>query len=195
MPTVFSHPAPLLAVGLAFGGRIISLRLLVAALLCAIMPDFDVISFKLGIAYGDTLGHRGASHSLTLAFFVGLLGFIFAPWLHAKRAVAFLLLSGAVVSHIFLDAMTSGGLGVAWFWPFDNGRYFFPWRPIKVSPLGINNFINGRGVAVLLSELKWIWLPFFSVAILAAVGRKCWKHWSGKGSGKGSGKKPDKRAG
>jgi hypothetical protein len=26
--------------------------------------------------------------------------------------------------------MTNGGLGVAFFSPFDNGRYFLPWRPI-----------------------------------------------------------------
>lgn len=175
MPTIFSHPAPVLAAGLAFGARIISLRLLVAAVFCAILPDFDVIGFKLGIAYGDVLGHRGASHSLALALSLGVMGFILAPWLRAKRWVAFFVLSGAVVSHIFLDAMTSGGLGVAWFWPLDNTRYFFPWRPIRVSPLALNSFFSGRGVVVLLSEFKWIWLPFFSAAIVVAIIRKCWK--------------------
>ena len=180
MPTIFSHPVPMLAAGAAFGGRIISARLLVAGIFCAILPDLDVIGFKLGIAYGDALGHRGASHSLALAFFMGVLGFIFAPWLRAKRLVAFLVLSAAVVSHISLDAMTSGGLGVAWFWPLDNTRYFFSWRPIRVSPLGIKNFVSGRGVAVLLSEFRWVWLPFFSAAIVVAVGRKCWKHWPGR---------------
>ena len=146
------------------------------AVFCSILPDFDVIGFKLGIAYGDSLGHRGASHSLALALVVGIIGFAVAPCLRAKRLVAFLLLSGAVVCHILLDAMTSGGLGVAWFWPLDNTRHFFSWRPIRVSLLALKSFVSQRGVIVLLSELKWIWLPFFSAAIVAVVLGKCWKH-------------------
>ena len=27
-----------------------------------------------------------------------------------------------------------GGLGVAFFSPFSNARYFLPWRPIRVAP-------------------------------------------------------------
>ena len=172
MPTIFSHPVPMLAAGLALGGGVISVRLLVAAVFCAILPDFDVISFKLGIAYGDALGHRGASHSLALALAVGGLGFIFAPWLHARRVVAFLVLSAALASHILLDAMTSGGLGVAWLWPLDNTRHFLPWRPIRVSPLGFKNFMGARGVAVLLSEFRWVWLPLFGTGLVVFAGRK-----------------------
>jgi inner membrane protein len=58
-----------------------------------------------------------------------------------------------------LDALTTGGKGVAFFAPFDNTRYFFPWQVIKVSPIGVKNFFSDRGVAVLLSELKWIGIP------------------------------------
>ena len=36
--------------------------------------------------------------------------------------------------HGLLDAMTDGGLGVAFFSPFDNRRYFLPWTPIRVIP-------------------------------------------------------------
>src|SRR5579872_845956 len=43
-------------------------------------------------------------------------------------------------SHGVLDAMTDGGLGIAFFAPFDNTRYFFPFRPIKVSPIGFSFF-------------------------------------------------------
>jgi inner membrane protein len=62
--------------------------------------------------------------------------------------------------------MTDGGLGVAFFAPFTNSRYFFRWTPIRVSPIGISNFLSARGLAVVRSELLWIWLP---TVVLAAV--------------------------
>jgi inner membrane protein len=73
------------------------------------------------------------------------------------RLLLFLFL--ATASHGVLDAMTTGGLGVAFFAPFDAGRYFLPWRPIEVSPLGVGRFLGARGVRVLASEALWVWLP------------------------------------
>lgn len=172
MPTVFTHPAPVLAAGFALGQNVISLRLLLAGLICSILPDLDVVTFKLGIAYADTWGHRGASHSLLFALGAGVFGFLAAPLLKSKRKTAFLLLSGAVAMHILLDAMTSGGLGVAFFWPWDETRYFLPWRPIRVSPLALDKFFSTRGAQVILSELKWVWLPFFSLALVIFLTRK-----------------------
>lgn len=64
----------------------------------------------------------------------------------------------ATASHGFLDAMTNGGLGVAFFSPFNNVRYFLPWRPIRVSPIGVTRFFSHRGLEVVQSELLWIWL-------------------------------------
>jgi inner membrane protein len=59
-------------------------------------------------------------------------------------------------------------LGVAWLWPFENGRYFFPWRPIAVPPIGIRAFFSPWGWAVLKSELLWIWMPS---ALVFGLGR------------------------
>ena len=67
------------------------------------------------------------------------------------------------------DAMTTGGLGVAFFSPFDNSRYFFPWRPIKVSPIGIGKFFTMRGIQVLKSELLWIGLPSIVFITIANI--------------------------
>jgi len=58
-----------------------------------------------------------------------------------------------------LDAMTNGGLGIAFFWPFDQGRYFLPFRPLVVPPIGIHSFFSEWGVRVLMSELLWIFIP------------------------------------
>jgi hypothetical protein len=41
--------------------------------------------------------------------------------------------------------MTDGGLGAAFFAPFDNKRYFLPWRPIQVSPISVHRFFTPRG--------------------------------------------------
>jgi inner membrane protein len=172
MPTVLSHPAPILALGAGLGFARLPPRLLLAAVFCAIAPDFDVIGLRLGVNYGDLWGHRGFSHSLGFAFGCGLLGFLAAPGLHCRRWLAFILLFGAVASHIALDAATSGGLGVAAFWPFSENRYFFPWRPIRVSPLSLRVFLGPAGAETLLAELRWIWLPCLALVLLLRLGFK-----------------------
>lgn len=55
--------------------------------------------------------------------------------------------------------MTNGGLGVAFLAPFSAERYFFGWRPMLVSPIGIHRFFSERGLAVLQSEIVWVWIP------------------------------------
>ena len=62
-------------------------------------------------------------------------------------------------SHLILDAMTDGGLGVAFFSPLGNKRYFFPWRPIVASPLSIKYFFSSAGWTVLKSEFLYIIFP------------------------------------
>ncbi|MDR1661124.1 MAG: metal-dependent hydrolase [Azoarcus sp.] len=167
MPTIITHAAPVLALGAALGFRRIPRRLFWAAAFCALLPDFDVIGFRLGVDYADLFGHRGFSHSLLFAAICAALAWGAAPFLRCRRWLAFVLVFAAVASHIALDAATSGGLGVAAFWPFSGERYFFPWRPIRVSPLSLRAFMGGRGLSVLLSELLWVWLPCLTLAIAA----------------------------
>ena len=167
MPTLFSHPAPVLCFGLALNRGFISWRLLAAALVLSVLPDMDVIGFKFGVYYANILGHRGLSHSLAFAVGMGAVAFLAAPWLHARRLTAFLVCTGAVTTHIALDALTNGGLGVAVLWPFSEARHFFPWQPIEVSPFAPRHFLTARGARVLLSEWQWVWLP--SLAMLCAI--------------------------
>jgi inner membrane protein len=72
-------------------------------------------------------------------------------------------------SHGMLDAITNGGLGVAFFAPFDNSRHFFSWRPVLVSPIGIVPFFSRYGLDVLISELVWIWLPVGASVLIAKI--------------------------
>ena len=55
------------------------------------------------------------------------------------------------VSHGMLDTLTDGGLGIALFWPFSNRRYFVPWTPIPVAPIGARMF-TARGLRVVMIE-------------------------------------------
>ena len=138
MPTVFSHPAPFVCLGLACG-RLLSARLLLAGIVCSLLPDADALAFRFNIPYASILGHRGLSHSLAFALALGLAAALIAPLLRSGRKTAFVVCAGAALSHILLDAMTDGGLGVAAFWPFSEARYFLPWRPIAVSPLALRH--------------------------------------------------------
>jgi inner membrane protein len=85
-------------------------------------------------------------------------------------AFAFVFVSAS--SHGFLDAMTTGGLGVAFFSPFSNARYFLPWRVILVSPIGVESFFSMRGFRVLKSELLWVWSPSGAVALVGLAVRR-----------------------
>lgn len=176
MPTIFTHPVPVTAVALGIGTQVIPLRLLAAGIICALLPDIDVISFQWGISYANILGHRGFSHSLAFAFIAGGVGALIAPWLHSGRRTAFWVMGGALLSHIVLDAMTNGGLGVAFFWPMSTTRYFLPWRPIQVSPFSLQALFSERGLSILRSEFFAVWVPclFFMFGAWAgrAAGRK-----------------------
>ena len=85
----------------------------------------------------------------------------------ASAVRLFVWFTVVTASHGLLDAMTNGGRGIGFFAPFSNHRYFFPWRPIQVSPIGAG-FFSPRGLLVLASESVWIWLPS---AIIAASAR------------------------
>jgi inner membrane protein len=159
MPTVFTHavvglglarvftaqPEPALYYGLAAG--------------LAMLPDLDVLAFSFGIPYGALFGHRGFSHSICCALVVSLpvallaCGACAMPWW-----LLWVILFGIMASHGLLDAITNGGMGIALLSPFDPTRYFFPWRPVQVSLIGMG-FFSRWGLRALLSEVLWLWLP------------------------------------
>ena len=123
------------------------------------LPDVDVIAFRFGVPYAAEMGHRGFTHSLAFAALVSLIGAASHRVLETRLRTAFLFLLAATASHAILDAFTDGGLGVALLWPFSSERYFAPFRPIHVAPLRLTRLLSGRGAAVLVSELRTVWLP------------------------------------
>jgi inner membrane protein len=176
MASAFGHACAALGIGKIYSGKRLPILFWILSIICAIIPDADVIGFKFHIAYGSTFGHRGFTHSIVFAL---IMGFI-ASWIlmkltsfekkHRWKLVLYFFI--VTLSHPLLDACTNGGLGVAFFSPFSNERFFFPFHPIQVSPIQVNSFFSDWGLKVLLSEFIWIGLPTMVVVMIASVARK-----------------------
>ena len=168
MPTVPTHAAVAVSLGTLFPCARVPRRWWIVGAALAVVPDLDVIGFGFGIHYGDLLGHRGLTHALIFAALLALLGSRCAIE-GGRKATVFTYLFVAAASHGVLDAFTNGGLGVAFFAPFVGRRYFFPVRPIEVSPIGVTGFFENGGAAVLLSELAWVGLPAVAAAAIGVI--------------------------
>ncbi len=169
MASAFGHAIAAIAIGSPFQKTIRSPKFWILGILCSILPDIDVIGFHYGIAYGHPMGHRGFTHSILFAILLSTV-LSFVCFTASRRSAKTFFYIGlylflCTLSHSLLDAMTSGGMGVGFFIPFDNVRYFFPFRPILVSPISISSFLGEWGKRVLLSELLWIGLPSVIVTI------------------------------
>ena len=175
MPTVFSHALVAVAAGHTSINKPQPARFWILAVGCSLLPDADVLGLWLGIPYAHPLGHRGFFHSpffgIMTGLFVTLCFFKATPVLSPDwwRYVVFFSLVTA--SHGVLDALTNGGLGIALLAPFDNQRYFLPWRPIQVSPIGLRGFFTEYGLTALKSEMLWIWIPLLGAGGLVLLWR------------------------
>ena len=154
MPTVFTHALVGAAVAGASPKATQRTRLVLLCAFVAVLPDADVLAFSLGIPYAHPLGHRGLSHSIPFALAAG--------WALSRVAFrhdpnrAWLAIAAAMASHGLLDAFTNGGLGIGLLLPFWDARFFFPWRPLEVSPIGASNFFAGDALRVLASEARFV---------------------------------------
>jgi inner membrane protein len=117
----------------------------------SLLPDADVVGFRFGVAYGDPWGHRGATHSFAFAVVVSLVAFLFAKAARFDARRVGLLVLAVVVSHPLLDTLTDGGLGCALLWPFSNRRFFAPWTPLPVAPIG-RAFLSAEGLRCAVVE-------------------------------------------
>lgn len=163
MASIFTHAFVAYGATTIFEDHPLWKRCLFFALILSMLPDADVIGFLIGVPYGSPWGHRGATHSIVFSMaMAGIFTLIFfRPYLKQKAKLfgVFIILFLSAISHGILDALTNGGLGVGFFWPIDNTRYFFPYHPVQVSPIGMSAFFSQWGLKVLLSELIFIILP------------------------------------
>ena len=125
LASVFTHGI----VGLV-GGRLAMTRRMpprfwIGLAVFSILPDLDSIGFYYGVRYGDFLGHRGFFHSPFFALVASTLAvLVLFGRIEARVWLAFFLVT---VSHGVLDAMTTGGLGVAFLSPLDDTHAAVSW--------------------------------------------------------------------
>ena len=130
----------------------------------SLWPDADALGFAIGIPYGDPLGHRGATHSLLLAAFVGLAGWVWAERRTLPPMRTAIFAAAVAASHGILDTMTyGGGYGCALLWPLSDHRFWAPFRFIPIAPIGLS-LLSARGVYVMLVELV-LFAPFWIYAL------------------------------
>ncbi len=169
MASALSHATVALAIGACFPRAALPRRALGLGVVLAVVPDLDAVGYWLGVPTSAWLGHRGFTHSIPFALALGIAAAVVstrrAPAIGHRGTLAMYFIL-VLLTHGFLDAFTNGGPGIAFFSPFSNARYFFPWRPIQVSPIGIGVF-NARGLAILATEARWVLLP---AGLLAAIG-------------------------
>ncbi len=137
-------------------------------------PDLDIIGFAYGVPYESFFGHRGFFHAPFLGLLLAsvVLALVWRVTQDSRRAVAWAFATvAAFASHAVLDALTTGGAGVMMFYPLSEERFFFDWRPIPVSPIGIRAFLTERGLRVMRVEVFWIAGAFLCAAIAALLAR------------------------
>ena len=170
MATAFTHAFVALAAGRACFPESVPRRFWFLAPFCSAIPDADVGLHSYGVEYEDLWGHRGMTHSLIFALILALVvvTWLFrdnARWLSRRWCALVAFFFAITASHGLIDAVTDGGLGIAFFAPFNNERYFMPWHPLPVSQFGLPNLFTSYALHVLLHELLFVWLPLTIVCL------------------------------
>ncbi|RKH64682.1 metal-dependent hydrolase [Corallococcus llansteffanensis] len=164
MASLFTHAAWTALVVRARPGAALSRRLLVAAGLCACVPDLDFALAPLSQQPGDLWAHRGLLHSPLFLLALAVVGaaLVTPPgeWRRSLPRHMFVLwLAGC--GHVLLDLLTWGGPGTALLAPFSEARFQLP-RPLRlvpVVPVGMDEWLGRLGVQVLAVEALFILLP------------------------------------
>jgi len=170
MPSAITHAAVGAAAAYAFAPSGAPRRFGVLAVACAVFPDLDAISFFYRLPYHHFFSHREFLHSFFFGFilsFAVMAIFLCDDSRFSRRWFSFFGFFFLVTAgHGLLDALNSGGYGVALFLPFDNSRFSFPWTPFPISPIRIRSFFSPWGWSVVKSELLGIWLPCLILAVI-----------------------------
>lgn len=133
---------------------------------CATVPDIDVLWAMLD---GRSVwAHRGVTHSLAMAVVLPMLllaTFYRRVGVRTRRWWGiWLVLFGAVASHLLLDMMVQTETGVALLAPMSSARFMLPWQPLPGLE-GPGN-LTDRALTLVLVEFLVVWLPM--IALLAA---------------------------
>ncbi len=175
MPTIVSHSI----IGI-FASKIFRVsnkpKFWILSIICPALPDADMIGYYLGVPYDHLFGHRGISHSIFFALLLGLLVyFLFFRKENLSKFKSFMIFiyfSFITMSHGLLDMLTNATHGIPFFAPFDNTRYFFPYRPINAPSLDIEYFFREQFFEVLVGEIILIAIPISALMLLKFILKK-----------------------
>lgn len=154
MATIYTHAVVGLGMGCVYARRPMRVLFWVLAGLLPVVPDLDSLS---SADYGTPLGHRGFTHSLIFALWLGALAASLTfRYLGVRFGPLALFFFAVIASHPLLDAMTRGGESIPFFWPIA-GRQG-NWGPIPLSDFafGLPDPTASRAMRF---EMLWIWLP------------------------------------
>lgn len=172
MPSTFGHAVAGLAITAVFHGEKLPRRTWAIAACCATAPDLDWFVSLLNMHRGHVLNHRGVAHSLFAALVIATLAFFLAYRKDQRRWAVWLCLTIATLSHGLLDALTSGGVGVALFMPFSETRWACLWQPGQVAPLPLGREHTWYFLRSLWTELFWIGLPALVLVAWSRLARQ-----------------------
>ena len=155
MPTPLSHAAVGFAIGAWTQQPPPARRVCLVAAACAALPDIDF--------FGWPVAHRGLTHSLAFAVAgAAAATFIFSRdsrWVSQRARIA-LVLGLALLSHSCLDALSTYSYGIAFFAPFSQQRYRFPWTPLGDPSGTLVGQLVQEAIFVLLPAVVLAWLAF-----------------------------------
>ena len=138
---------------------------LCVSIFLANLPDLD---FLPGVLAGEaTLFHRGFSHSLMAAFLCGLLvAFLAVTLSQASFKRAFLLSSGAYLSHVLLDLFSAP---VTLFWPFSSENVSSPVILFMGGGEAIHQISNLKEFIVWFLSPYAMHMLFFEMAVVFSI--------------------------
>jgi len=122
---------------------------------CAVLPDIDF--------FGWPVAHRSLTHSLAFAIAAAAAAtflFFHDPQWSRQRARIALALGLAALSHGFLDALSTYSYGVAFFAPFSQQRYRFPWTPLGTPTGSLAGQLVQEALVLFLPAVLLAWLAF-----------------------------------
>jgi len=128
------------------------------------LADLDLIAGLAQVPHNTLLGHRGISHSLGFSVLAGIASAAVAPRWGRGRWVGGVVGFLTYASHLTLDCLNVGSVGVPWLWPLSPTYYSLPWAPIP-AVISAHDFLTPRGLPVLAAELV-LFSPLWLYALL-----------------------------
>lgn len=176
MASVFVHAAlPLVARRLFPLPEGRDRTLAITAVILAVWPDLDLVTFVLERRPPEVLAHGGITHALWTAGMAAVLAvalvFRDLRWGSRPWKQVLLYFAAAAASHGVVDALTANEHGVALFAPFVEARIASPWKLLPALQTGLQEALGFVGLLVVANELLYAVLPV-AVAVMIVDARR-----------------------